>query len=221
MQMLSALRSSTVAISIFAVVTAGVIAVTQVTTADRIEKNEREHKAKSLYEIVPKSTIDNDLLEDTLSLIAPSLSGDEQPFSVYLARKGTEVKTIIFPVVAPDGYSGKIHLIVGVNSDGSVAGVRVLEHKETPGLGDKVDTKKSAWILGFNGQSKPETNDPSWAVKKDGGQFDQFTGATITPRAVVSAVGRVLDYFSNHRTELLQQTVVPDNHIQPAVQEVR
>ena len=221
MQMFSALRSSTVAISIFAVVTAGIIAVTQVTTADRIVKNEREQRAKALYEIVPKNSIDNDLLEDTLSITAPVLSGDEHPFDIYLAKTGADIKSIIFPVVAPDGYSGKIKLIVGVNSDGRVAGVRVLAHKETPGLGDKVDTKKSTWILDFNGKSKPESDDPRWAVKKDGGQFDQFTGATITPRAVVSAVARVLDYYANHRTELLQRAVVPDTPIQPAVQEVR
>ncbi|EAR62434.1 electron transport complex, RnfABCDGE type, G subunit [Oceanospirillum sp. MED92] len=206
MQFYSAMKTSTLAISLFAVVCAAVIAVTQVTTKDQIAKNEREQRAKALYEIVPKSTIDNDLLEDTIEVIAPELQGNEQPATVYLARKGGIVKTVILPLVAPDGYSGNIHIIAGINADGSVAGVRVLAHKETPGLGDKVDTKKSDWIFSFDGLSKTSKDDDRWAVKKDGGQFDQFTGATITPRAVVNAVSRGVDYFTENRTVLLQQT---------------
>jgi len=109
-------------------------------------------------------------------------------------------------VIAPDGYSGNISLIVGVNADASVAGVRLLAHQETPGLGDKIDLKKSPWILSFNGKQFTGAIDSEWAVKKDGGQFDQFTGATITPRAVVSAVGRALQFFDLNRDELLAPT---------------
>jgi len=206
MQMLSALRTSTIAISLFAVVCAAVIATTQVTTVDRIAQNEREQKAKALYEIVPRSSIDNDLLEDTVEIVAPTLQGHSDPVTVYRARKNGVVTSVILPLVAPDGYSGIITLIAGINADGSVAGVRVLTHKETPGLGDKVDTKKSDWVYSFNGLSKQGSSDSRWAVKRDGGEFDQFTGATITPRAIVGAVSRALDYFAEHRTELLDLT---------------
>ncbi|WP_067862263.1 electron transport complex subunit RsxG [Neptuniibacter marinus] len=206
MQMLSALRTSTIAISLFAVVCAAVIATTQVTTVDLIAQNEREQKAKALYEIVPRSSIDNDLLEDTVEIVSPTLQGHSAPVTVYRARKNGVVTSVILPLVAPDGYSGIITLIAGINADGSVAGVRVLTHKETPGLGDKVDTKKSDWVYSFNGLSKQGSSDSRWAVKKDGGEFDQFTGATITPRAIVGAVSRALDYFAEHRTELLDLT---------------
>ncbi|WP_067983019.1 electron transport complex subunit RsxG [Neptuniibacter pectenicola] len=206
MQMWSALRTSTFAISLFAVVCAAVIATTQVTTVDRIAQNERTQKAKALYDIIPRSLIDNDLLEDTIQIVAPRLQGHSNPVSVYRARKDGRVTAVILPLVAPDGYSGAITLIAGVYADGSVAGVRVLTHKETPGLGDKVDIKKSNWIYNFNGLSKQGEKDSRWAVQKDGGDFDQFTGATITPRAVVGAVSRALDYFAQHRTELLDLT---------------
>lgn len=205
MRFFPAMKTSTQAISLFAVVCAAVIAVTQVSTKGKIERNEREQRAKALYEIVPRSGIENDLLEDTLDVIAPELQGNELPVTLYLARKNGQVKTVIMPLVAPDGYSGKIHMIAGINADGTVAGVRVLAHKETPGLGDKVDTKKSDWILSFNGLSKQSKDDARWAVRKDGGEFDQFTGATITPRAVVNAVSRGVDYFTANRTMLLQQ----------------
>lgn len=203
MQFFLAMRTSTVAICLFAVICAAVIAITQVSTKSTIENNEREFRARALYEIVPRTRIDNDLLTDTFDLQVSSL-GHSQPVQGYRARKQEKVETVILPVVAPDGYSGNIYLIVGINADASVAGVRVLAHKETPGLGDKVETKKSDWVFSFNGKLKTASNDPQWAVQKDGGQFDQFTGATITPRAIVNAVGRAVDYFKNHRAELLQ-----------------
>jgi len=205
--MFRAIKSSTQAISFFAVVCAAVIAVTQVSTKETIELNEREFKAKSLYEIVPRATLDNDLLADTFEVQVYEL-GHLAPTTGYRARRGEKITTVLLPVIAPDGYSGKISLIVGIHADASLAGVRVLGHKETPGLGDKVELKKSDWILGFNGKRKQGTADSAWAVQKDGGKFDQFTGATITPRAVVNAVGRALDYFAANRTALLE--LAPD-----------
>jgi len=205
MEMLSAVRRSSVGIGIFAVVTAGLIAITQVSTKDIISHNVREQQAKALYEIVPRDSIDNDLLEDTFAFVAPELQGSEQPADAYRARRNGVVETVILPVVAPDGYSGKISFIIGIQRDGSVAGLRVLAHKETPGLGDKVDLKKSGWVLSFNGERKAGRDDSDWAVIKDGGRFDQFTGATITPRAVVNAAGRAIDYFQRHREMLLDE----------------
>src|SRR5690606_24060195 len=111
----------------------------------------------------------------------------------------------LVPAVAPDGYSGAMRMLVGVNRDGTLAGVRVLTHRETPGLGDKVDLSKSDWILGFNGRSLGNPEPDRWGVKKDGGEFDQFTGATITPRAVTAQVKRVLQQVEQSRTLLFEQ----------------
>lgn len=203
MEMFTAIRSSTLGLGIFAVVTAGLIAVTQVSTNDRIADNERKAKAKALYEIVDKNSIDNDLLEGAFDLVAPTVTGFSEPVKAYRATKDGKVVAVILPATAPDGYSGNIGLIVGISAVGETLGVRVLSHKETPGLGDKVELSKSDWVLSFNGLAMDSSNDKRWAVKKDGGQFDQFTGATITPRAVVNATARALRYFHSHRDLLL------------------
>jgi len=110
---------------------------------------------------------------------------------------------VILQAIAPDGYSGAIHLLVGIHADGRVAGVRVIGHRETPGLGDKIELAKSPWIRSFEGKSLTNPAADGWAVKKDRGEFDQFAGATITPRAVVGAVHRALQYFDAHKAELL------------------
>nr|WP_320137046.1 electron transport complex subunit RsxG [uncultured Amphritea sp.] len=203
MDMLTAIRNSALGLSIFAVITSGAIALTQVYTKDQIRVNEQEARAKALYQIVPKESIDNNLLEDTVTINEPALTGSDQPVDIFRARRDGRVTTIIIPVTAPDGYTGNIDMIVGINADESVAGVRVLAHKETPGLGDKVELKKSNWLHSFDGQRYDGKNDPTWAVKKDGGRFDQFTGATITPRAVVNATGRAIHYFREHKAALL------------------
>jgi electron transport complex protein RnfG len=139
------------------------------------------------------------MLDDTIA-VGPQTRGldlrkDKQ---VYLAKLNDAVVAAIIPVTAADGYSGEIDLIVGINADGSIAGVRTLSHKETPGLGDKVDLKKSDWVLSFNGKSLTNPSVEKWAVKKDKGDFDQFTGATITPRAVVGATLRALQYAQSN-----------------------
>ena len=116
--------------------------------------------------------------------------------------KGDQPSALILPVTAPDGYSGAIHLLVGIFADGRLAGVRVLGHKETPGLGDKIELAKNPWVLAFNGKSLSDPGEAGWGVKKDQGVFDQFAGATITPRAVVKAVHHALQYVDAHRAEL-------------------
>ncbi|MFW1676833.1 electron transport complex subunit RsxG [Pontibacter sp. JAM-7] len=203
MQLLTSLRNSSLALTLFAVVTAALIAVTQVTTEQRIANNEREQQARALYEIIPKQRVSNDLLSSGFEFVSYELTGSAEPATGYRALQGDDVIAVILPAVAPDGYNGRINLIVGINADGSVAGVRVLGHQETPGLGDKIELKKSDWILSFNGTRKAD-NPNAWGVIKDGGQFDQFTGATITPRAVVKAVGYVQDYFAYNRASLLE-----------------
>ncbi|OMH33773.1 electron transport complex subunit RsxG [Motiliproteus sp. MSK22-1] len=203
---LTAIRQNSIGLAIFAIVTAGAIALTQAATQQRITENREEAQARALYEIVPRSSIDNDLIRDTIRINDASSIGYQGPVDAYIARWQGEVKTVILPVIAPDGYTGNIEMIVGINANGSVAGLRVLAHQETPGLGDKVDLKKSDWVLGFNGQQLQEADDPQWAVKKDGGRFDQFTGATITPRAVTNASKRAVLLFRQHKAQLLSAT---------------
>ena len=190
-------------LGLFAVCTTLLIAGTFLQTRDRIHEEQRRAEEKALLQIVPRERHDNSMLDDTLAIPAttPGL-GLREDKNAYRARREGKVIAAIIPVTAPDGYSGAIDLIVGVNADGSVAGVRVLSHKETPGLGDKVDLKKSDWILGFNGRSLENPRPEKWAVKKDKGVFDAFTGATITPRSVVAATRRALEYAQAHRTEL-------------------
>jgi len=186
----------------FAVCTTLLITGTYLLTKDRISEQKRIAEEKALLEIVPRERHDNSMLDDII-IVGPETTGlglaEEK--RIYLARKGEQVVAAIIPVTAPDGYTGDIELIVGVNADGSIAGVRALSHKETPGLGDKVDTRKSDWMFSFNGRSLENPDLPGWAVKKDKGVFDQFTGATITPRAVVAATLRALQYAkANNKT---------------------
>ena len=130
---------------------------------------------------------------------------------MYRARLRGEAVAVVLAPVAPGGYSGSIHLLVGIAPDGTLLGVRVTEHRETPGLGDAIEARKSDWIRRFTGRSLGDPPFERWRVRKDGGDFDQFTGATVTPRAVVGAVANVLVYFDRHRAELLAQpaTIVP------------
>ncbi|HTF83487.1 MAG TPA: electron transport complex subunit RsxG [Cellvibrio sp.] len=192
----ASISKNSLLLAVFALIAAGGLALTNESTKERIQKAERAAQQKALFEIVPRSRHDNDLLLDTVPVPenAWHLLGLKKGGDIHIARQNGQVVAMIIPAVAPDGYSGDIRMIVGINRDGSVAGVRVLAHNETPGLGDKVDLKKSDWILSFNGKSLAAPAPADWAVKKDGGDFDQFTGATITPRAVVNQVRRVLEF---------------------------
>ena len=136
---------------------------------------------------------------DTKNLAPSKLLGTEQNSMVYRARLGGEPVAAIFNSIAPNGYNGSIHLLIGVYHDGSLAGVRAIKHQETPGLGDVIDLAKSDWVLGFNGKSLSNPPPDEWAVKRDGGVFEQFTGATITPRAIVTAVKNTLIYYQQNQ----------------------
>jgi electron transport complex protein RnfG len=196
-------------LALFAVATTLLIAATYLGTRDLIVEQKRKAEERALLEIVPRERHDNSMLDDTLPVgpDTPGLALDTQR-QIYIARLGGEPVTAIIPVIAPDGYTDAIELIVGVNRDGTIAGVRVLSHRETPGLGDKVDLKKSDWVLDFNGRSLSNPAPEDWAVKKDGGEFDQFTGATITPRAVVAATLRALQFSQSHRGLLFGEDAV-------------
>lgn len=191
----------------FAIVGTGLVAITYFGTRDTIAEAQRKALEASLNQLVPAERYDNSVIDDQLEVLAPEALGSEQPVTVYRARKKGQPVALFATVVAPDGYSGPIQLLVGVYADGTLAGVRTLSHKETPGLGDRIEEKRSAWILGFAGRSLQNPKSSEWKVKKDGGVFDQFTGATITPRAVVKAIHTFLEYVQTHREPLFAPTI--------------
>ena len=193
-------------LGLFAAATAAIIAGTFQLTQTRIAAEEKKAASAALIDMVPKSRHDNDMLEDTLTLdLETSKSlGLTQPAIVHIAKQDNQPVALVIPSVAPDGYSGDIKLIIAINIDGTIAGSRVLAHKETPGLGDKIDLRKSDWIKSFDGKSLNNPKSEKWKVKKDGGVFDQFTGATITPRAVVNRIQKTLAIFQNNRDQWLK-----------------
>jgi electron transport complex protein RnfG len=169
-------------------------------TRDDIALRQAEDLKASLSQVLPEALHDNDLLSDVVTLAAESAEG--KPVKVYRAHLDNRVSAVAFEVSA-NGYAGPITSIMGVDADGKVLGVRVLAHAETPGLGDKIEATRDDWIFSFNGNSLQNTSASQWHVKKDGGKFDQFTGATITPRAVVRSVYQGLQLFERHRKQLL------------------
>ena len=185
-------------LGLFAVAGTTLVAVTEFVTREAILDNERAVLLRNLYALLPPEALDNDIAGDTLSVPAAELLGTEAPSTVYRARRGDEPVAAILNPIAPNGYSGRIHLLVGIYVDGRVAGVRVVKHAETPGLGDAIEIRKSPWITTFAGKSLDDPPPDGWAVKRDGGAFDQLTGATITPRAVIAAVRDALLYYQRN-----------------------
>ncbi|OOZ36630.1 electron transport complex subunit RsxG [Solemya velesiana gill symbiont] len=199
-------------LAMFAVAGTGLVAFTQEQTKDRIAANEREALLRSLNALVPADSIDNDIVTDTRFVNdIERLGGDK--IQVYLGRKGGQPVAAVFASVVPDGYSGPIKLLVAVRTDGSLGGVRIVSHKETPGLGDKVEERKSDWVYSFKDKSLINPDISRWKVKRDGGDFDQFTGATVTPRSIVGAVKNTLLYFRDKGMALFERP--SDNEAPP------
>lgn len=189
--MFSSAGKLTLFISISIVLLLGIRAL----TAPAIAEAERESLIQTFSEVLPEKNYNNDPLHDTIIIKDKhylELLGSAKPVTIYRAFKNEEPAGAILTAIAPNGYSGNITLLVGVLPDGRISGVRVLNHRETPGLGDKIEIAKTNWVLEFDGRKLRDNNEPRWAVKKDGGDFDQFTGATITPRAVIDAVKNAL-----------------------------
>ncbi|WP_262964003.1 electron transport complex subunit RsxG [Methylobacter psychrophilus] len=187
----------------FALLASILLGVTNCSTQGTIQQRLDEDLNKSLQEVVPASLYDNDLRQDTLTISSADYNIGADKTTVYLAKKAGKVTAVCFKFSAPDGYSGPINMIMGLDRDGNILGVRVLGHKETPGLGDKIEVAKSDWILSFVGHSLDNLTSSQWAVKKDGGIFDQFAGATITPRKSVQATYRGLQWFKAHQAQLI------------------
>ena len=183
----------------FALLSAVLLIFGNVSTKDVIQKMLLEDTRKSINQVIPGNIHDNNLLEDKISI-----KYKNQEIMVYRAKLKNTVSAVAFQV-SGQGYGGRILLILGVKADGNILGVRVLSHAETPGLGDKIEANRDPWIYSFNGLSLENTPMSDWAVKKDGGRFDQFSGATITPRAVVNAIKSGLLFFRENRDTLIKE----------------
>lgn len=200
--MLRTIRKNGLVLALFAVVSTGVVAVTNLLTKDTIREQQTAQLQGLLNQVIPNQMHDNELYSSCLALTADEI-GTSEPMPVYVATQDGEVTSVALEAIAPDGYNGSIKLLIGVDLDGNVLGVRVLSHQETPGLGDKIDLRVSDWILSFANKLISVENSDLWHVRKDGGQFDQFTGATITPRAVVKAVYNAGLYFKQNQESIL------------------
>jgi electron transport complex protein RnfG len=191
---------------LFVVIGTGLLALTYELTREPIQASEERAKMKLISQIAPTSTYDNDIMQDTVLLAPDALLGNRDPVTGYRGYLKGAPTLFILSAIAPDGYAGKINLIIAIRQDGSLGGVRVVSHSETPGLGDYIDIAKNSWITIFKGHSLSALKNRDWQVKKDGGVFDSKAGATITPRAIVKAVHKALQYYELHRRELF---VVP------------
>jgi electron transport complex protein RnfG len=176
-------------------------------TKTPIAESEAAARIALFQEVIPHDRYDNAVLNDTIDILPSALLGNKKPTTANIARMNDEPVAVILEAVAHDGYSGDIKLLVAIDHNGVISGVRVIKHTETPGLGDYIDIAKSQWIKLFDQESLTKTNSSNWTVTKNGGTFDYMAGATITPRAVIKAVNKALQYFKENKTVLLKETV--------------
>ncbi|MFK5912841.1 MAG: electron transport complex subunit RsxG [Woeseiaceae bacterium] len=195
---------SAVLLAMFAIAGTGIVTFVFDNTIDRINENKRHALLNAFHVLISPSEHDNDIYSDTIQRTNKALLGSRKAITIYRVRKNNKNIAVIINSVAPDGYSGDIEMLVAIKYSGALAGVRVVQHKETPGLGDEIDERKSDWITKFKNHSLSNTSKKDWAVKRDGGQFDQFTGATITPRAIVKAVYNTLRFYKENRESLYE-----------------
>jgi len=188
----------------FALLSIGLIAVFHHLTKDKIKAEMQAKLARTLNELVAASEYNNDVYHDCAIIDSNGVLHPSESSKVYRMTNNGQPVALVFTITAPDGYNGKINLIMAVRPNGQLAGVRTLSHNETPGLGDKIDTQKSDWIKQFSGLSLDQPPVEQWKVKQDGGVFDAFTGATITPRAVVRALARGLEFANSHALDIHQ-----------------
>ncbi len=193
--------TSTMAIMVaFSLVGTGFLAKTYLVTKAPIEASEAIEKMKLFEEVLSADQYDNNLLKDFIKVPAGGELNNRSATKAYIARLSGEASAVILEATARDGYSGDIKLLIAIRKDGRLGGVRVIAHKETPGLGDYIDIAKDNWIKLFDNKSLISPPDEKWKVKKDGGQFDYMAGATITPRAVVKATHKALTYVEANKT---------------------
>ncbi|ESE41033.1 electron transport complex protein [Shewanella decolorationis S12] len=192
-------------LALFALLCTGLVAVVNQQTFDEIKLQQQKELMGILHQLIPDDLHDNELTAQCTLLQNKEALGTDDALPAYIATAAGKPVAIALEAIAPDGYNGNIKLIVGINTQGEVLGVRTLSHQETPGLGDKIELRKSDWVTKFVGKVLTSEDDKQWQVQKDGGDFDQFTGATITPRAYVKAVKRAVWYFTQHQAEIFSQ----------------
>lgn len=186
--MFELIKKHAITLAVFAALTTAATAIVYQLTKNEILAQTHQERLSLLAQVLPTNMQSPRLLTTCVNYADERLGTTAKP--VYsVIQEGKRVAAVI-EATAPDGYSGSIKLLVAAKTDGTVLGVRTLEHRETPGLGDKIELRVSDWITKFTGTRVESENDPAWAVKREGGQFDQFAGATITPRAVINAVRR-------------------------------
>lgn len=187
----------------FALVGTAMLAYVFIITQEPIALSEEKARLALFKQILPENTYDNNVLKDELIIGPSKLLGNTLPTKANIAKRGNKTIGVILEAVAHDGYAGDIKLLIAIRADATISGVRVLTHKETPGLGDYIDIIHSDWIKQFNNESFIKTPAQQWKVTKDGGNFEFMAGATITPRAVIKAISKALQYFEENKQSLL------------------
>ena len=194
----------------FTVLGTGLLAYTFELTKGNIAKSEAVAKLALINQALPSTLYDNAVVNDAVMLPPTAELGTTRPTAAYRARLNGAPAALVLEAIAPDGYSGKIVLLIAIRSNGELAGVRVVSHLETPGLGDYIDAAKSDWIKQFDRASLLQPESKFWKVKKDGGRFDYMTGATITPRAIAKAVHKALRYYEQHGSEIFARPALTE-----------
>jgi len=202
---------SGVTLAVIAAICTSMVAITWQLTAERIASNKKEWLERSLQPALAGLFFDSSVTESMLLIPPPHELPGSGAAIIYRVYAGEKPVAALFVVVARNGYAGPIRLLIGIAMDGTVTGVRVLEHRETPGLGDRIETTKTDWVLQFDGHSLRDPEPARWALKGDGGDFDQLTGASVTPRAIVNAVRETLTYFDANRVAVFAATAASED----------
>ena len=201
---LKKISSTAAAMIIFSLLASTALSISYFVTKTPIEESDARAKRIFLNQIIPSNLYDNNLVKDTISVEPNPLIGNKKNIDIYRAKKNNQVIAVIIETIAPDGYSGEIKTLVGIDQEDKILGVRVITHKETPGLGDYIEIEKSQWIKNFDLKSLDKMTEKEWAVKKDGGDFDYVSGATITPRAVIKSTYKSLLYAKENKKRLFE-----------------
>ena len=199
---LKKISSTAAAMIIFSLLASTALSISYFVTKTPIEESDARAKRIFLNQVIPSNLYDNNLVKDTISVEPNPLIGNKKNIDIYRAKKNNQVIAVIIETIAPDGYSGEIKTLVGIDQEDKILGVRVITHKETPGLGDYIEIEKSQWIKNFDLRSLDKMTEKEWAVRKDGGDFDYVSGATITPRAVIKSTYKSLLYAKENKKRL-------------------
>jgi electron transport complex protein RnfG len=207
---MSDVLKSGVTLAAIGAVCAALVAITYSLTSERIAANEQAWLEKSLEPALAGLTFEGSVSESMLVLSTPHDLPGPDDVIIYRVYADEHPVAALFAVTARDGYAGAIRVLIGIEYDGTITGIRILEHRETPGLGDKIVSSRSDWVYQFDGRSLGDPRLEEWAIKRDGGEFDQLTGASVTPRAVIKVAKETLIYFAAHRDEIFSASATED-----------